>query len=107
MQPADFTLFDSSQSYPAPPEDGDYGDPGAPRPFNWDGLHQQTPSSMMLQPSSLLPPIDWEGDALHTLAPYKEPSMFSTLEETNARLARERTAAEQELSRRGWRVPHR
>jgi hypothetical protein len=83
-------------------EDGDYGEPGAPGPVDWDEDYRQTPSSMMLQRErsdndySLLSPIDWNDN---TFAPYREPSMFSTLEETNARLARERTAAEQERDR--------
>jgi hypothetical protein len=44
--------------------------------------------------SSSLSPINWNDN---TLAPYREP--FSTLEETNARLSRELTAAEQERDR--------
>jgi hypothetical protein len=84
--------------YPAPlaveNEDGDYGDPGAPGPVDWDEDYRQTPSSMMLQRECS--GNDWNDN---TLAPYKEPLMFSTLEETNARLARERTAAEQERYR--------
>jgi hypothetical protein len=56
-------------------DNSDYGDPGAPRP------------------------IDWDEHSEHLLAPYRQPFNFSALEDTNARLERERVAAEQNRER--------